>query len=320
MVRDVGPTLIDAVLQIGGTVRSWSALARSWGTVYGVQVEGFEASRVVVKLLPYSEEPPWGEEKVTERIYGERFSACPATFALLRAHDLPAPRLYHHGRSPDGRHNVLVIEWLEGSPVDLRDASQARAAGELLGRMHTITRAFPGWVEQPAPDATTWRDTVAASLDEQLAHFEEQGFMPDALGPLRYQFDHLLAAWTEPHAFVLTNFEGIQAMVRHRPDGRVEVTGLVDIDDVQFTDPRFGLAGIIAGAAVGGGTIEQAFWDAYRARGNPGWHDDPVLKLFVLHRLSVWLAVFRADWTQPRHRDDPTARATEAAIRALLGA
>jgi hypothetical protein len=157
--------------------------------------------------------------------------------------------------------------------------------------LHTITRPHQGWVAMSEPYPEAWAAAFAASFRSRLA--QARPFIGEMLhGRIEALAPGALASLTAPDAYVYSHTDGFQG-VFEKADGGWALAGVIDIEDHQFTDQRFVLAGLELSHACDGRTVPPAFWDAYRAQVavDPGY---PIHKtLFQLYYLTVWAWVLK---------------------------
>jgi hypothetical protein len=96
----------------------------------------------------------------------------------------------------------------------------------------------------------------------------------------------------DPPVFVLSHTDGFQGVMRKTGD-RWTCLGHIDIEDFQYTDQRFVLAGLELAHGLAGRSVPAAFWNAYLDAVDlaPGY--DAVRRLFQAYYLLVWTKVLQ---------------------------
>jgi fructosamine-3-kinase len=253
------------------------------GRVFRVDAEG---ASYAVKFVQAHREPPFSEEPVDDRVYGSRWSNLVPAHALLRANGIAVPALHAHGRLADEGLDYAILDYLDGDPDDGSPAWSA-CVGRALGRMHSLTRPYHGWVDLQLADAVHWPRAFATSFNgwQAKAHLS-----PALLRALARRCEPLLTALSEPDHFVFSHTDGFQGVLKKAGDWTL--LGVIDIEDHQFTDQRFVLAGFELSRAFYG-PFDPAFWDAYAAQKPIDPSYEAFKPLFQAYYLLVWTWVFR---------------------------
>jgi len=235
-----------------------------------------DAGVFAVKFVRLTEGPTFADEPVDNRVYGSRWSNLGPACALLAANGIAAAAVRATGVLPERGLAYAILDFLAGDTDDYSPAWFS-GVGAALGRMHGVTRGYQGWVDMPAPYPERWAETaplLTASLQDAIADRAEC----------------LLAELSEPAAFVFSHTDGFQGVMA-RNDGVWTLRGVIDVEDHQFTDQRFVLAGFELGHAFNGREVPADFWRAYKAV-KPVEPSYTIFKpLFQLYDLLVWTRV-----------------------------
>ena len=257
------------------------------GRVFRVDAGG---ASYVVKFVERQPEPPFEDEPIDDRVYGSRWSNLVPAYDLLRANGVAVPTLHASGTLADAGVHYAILDWLDG---DLDDGSPAWSAcmGGALARLHNITRAHHGWVGMDAAHAVHWPSAFATSFRGWLAR-EGDHLSPALRAAVARRCEPLLEALGEPEQFVFSHTDGFQGVLK-KTGGDWTLLGVIDIEDHQFTDQRFVLAGFELSRLFYGQPIDPAFWDAYAALKPVAPSYAASKPLFQAYYLLVWTWVFR---------------------------
>jgi hypothetical protein len=298
------------------------------GYVYVVRaaVEG-RPRTVCCKLTPLETPRNAWLAPVDVRVGGSVIDNLPGAYALLAQAGFRLPELYASGRLEAGEPLAFqVMELLEGISIrefvaygeHERMEPLHELAGETLGRLHSVVRAYDGLCDQPAPDPLGWKAAFFASLQNVLSRASDRNtVLRRNAGTIERFVSRQEALWTNPAEFVLSHIDGLQAMARYTNECWT-LTGLVDIEDHRFVDPRSALAGYELSLHYEGRTLPAAFWRGYgRFKRAPASYLS-LRNLFFLYDLLGWLCGCYEDWRGPPERRAPTLSHFEALILAAV--
>jgi fructosamine-3-kinase len=257
------------------------------GSVFRVDTD---TRAYVVKFVRLVDEPAFADEPVNDRVYGARWSNLRPASALLEAHGIAAAAVRALGALPEQGLAYAILDYLAGDADDHSPAWFA-GVGAALGRMHGVTRPYQGWVDMPTPYPTTWTAAFAEGFRARLAETAPL-LAPGLRDTVGSRADGLLADLTEPGEFVFSHTDGFQGVMVRR-GGAWMLRGVIDIEDHQFTDQRFVLAGFELGHAVNGRDLPPDFWRAYTAARPVDPSYTTFKPLFQLYNLLVWAWVLR---------------------------
>lgn len=243
-----------------------------------------DAHDLVVKFPAVNESTNAPED----RIYGSDAKNFLPAYNLLKEHGLPVPHMYQHG-VVDGKEYV-VIDFIEGVSVREHLAYNNIASleplhaqvGSLFGKMHTITRSYFGNIEAKSNDR--FGDVFAQAFDVELGKLK--GLVDEALSTRIVAFvtEHL-PHLDESKQFVLSHLDGFQGIAQGS-----NIT-IIDIEDHQFTDQRFVLAGHELSLEIEGKQTPESFWNEYKAETSIPKNYFNTKSLFQLYYLIVWMHV-----------------------------
>jgi len=263
------------------------------GRVWRVEHEG---RAYAVKLIGPGREAPFERESADARVYSARWSNLRPAYRRLVAIDAPRPRLHATGALEPPGLRYAVLDFVEGDPDDFSPDWFA-AAGAALSRLHRERRSWQGWVGMRRPYSETWTSAFARSCLGRLE--ATRGLLAPALHrALTSLLAADLAALTEPPGFVFSHTDGLQGVFQRAGAGW-RLAAVIDIEDHQFTDQRFVLAGFELGHAIAGRETPDAFWRAYQVPLDPSY--PRFRRLFQAYYLLVWARVFRG---RPRELQD----------------
>ena len=242
----------------------------------------------VVKFVEALSEPPFSDEPVDDRVYGSRWSNLVPAHTLLKANGIAVPALHAQGTVADEKLNYAILDYLDGDPDDGSPAWSA-CVGRALGRMHNLVRSYHGWVDMRPADAVHWPSAFATSFKGWQSRGNGH-LSPALLHAVARRCEPLLAALNAPDHFVFSHTDGFQGILKKAGDWAL--LGVIDIEDHQFTDQRFVLAGFELSRAFYG-PFDPGFWDAYQAVKPIDASYQAFKPLFQAYYLLVWTWVFR---------------------------
>jgi Ser/Thr protein kinase RdoA (MazF antagonist) len=281
--------LIDRLLAAeGGGGGATPVLSGETARVWRVEADG---EAYAVKITDAVKESAFASESADARVYAARWSNLVPAYEHLVAIGAPVPTLFAAGALVGRKKRFQILKWLEGEPDDFSDAWFA-AAGEALAALHSSRRPFQGWVAMRRPYPTTWFSAVAASLSSRLA-LSKPHLPPGLARDLERRAGADFGELADPEAFVFSHTDGLQGVFERESDGW-RLMGVIDIEDHQFTDQRFVLAGFELGHGFSGRTAPDAFWRTYEAATRLDPTYERFRRLFQCYLLLVWTHVFRA--------------------------
>lgn len=268
------------------------------GYVYAVKLAMETGEKeFAIKLMNAEPEPSFAEEHNNTRVYGVRWSNLKPCRDALASGDVPVPEIYSIGKTDDGRMHYAVMELLKGESIreflatsDHPDMLGLHAlTGTYFGKAHAIQRNFQGWVSKDQPYAKAWKDSFFESLESRFVTLaQKNSYAQDQLGKLRAFSEKKQQEWVEPKYFSLSHTDGFQGMAEFK-SGKWAFSGVIDMEDHQFTDQRLTLAGHELSLEYEHRTAPQVFWDSYlkEVRLPEAYADTK--DLFQLYYLTSWL-------------------------------
>ncbi len=299
VVKDVVENKLSAEL-----LEASPLLGGYYGYVYKVRLKKDREERtIVIKLVSASEEPSFETEPVDDRVYGGRWSNLKPSYDLLVGAHMPVAALFGTGETIQDGLQYSAMELIEGQPIKESYLQETDAViaedlqhkiGEMMGRMHQITRLYQGWTEMKKPYPESWKLAFFESLRNRI---DRAARIDPTMKALETRIRGFIAGrervWTDPKAYVFSHTDGIQGMAKRDEKGWT-ITGIIDIEDNNFTDPCFVLAGYELGLKVEDRTVPASFWEGYKAYAPIDKRFEDLKELFQLYYLLVWLVVFHA--------------------------
>lgn len=243
----------------------------------------------VVKLVDVRLEPSFSEERPDDRVYGSRWSNLLPTYELLKKSNILVPKLYASGSLESENVHYEILEYLSGDSDDY-SAQWFAAVGKTLGSTHQIKREYQGWIGMETPYSKSWRDAFAESLKSQLQ--QAKPYIPNELYASTSNYLKGSVPISEPEAFVLSHTDGFQGILK-KVAAEWSLVGVVDIEDYQFTDQRFVLAGFELSHVIEKRIIPEEFWRAYSETVPIDPTFDTSKKMFQIYYLLVWSRVVK---------------------------
>lgn len=274
-----------------------------YGRVYAVDAAASDGGRkVVVKLVDAGDDPPFDKEPGDNRVYGGRWSNLKPAHDLLTAHGLPVSKLYACGCF-QGK-DYAVMEFLKGASVKEFIACDSHAkmddlhrlAGETMRLMHRITRDYQGWIDMDKKYSRDWEESFFKSLESRLSESEKKNPVIDQKSGLIREFIvSRRGQWRNPEAFVFSHPDGFQGIAEYEKNKWI-LSGIIDVEDHQFTDPRFVLAGYELELEFEGRPLPAAFWEGYNKNDKADGGYGGLKDLFKLYYLLSWLPGAYDNW------------------------
>jgi len=268
------------------------------GQVYAVTVDQADSTReLAVKIINTEPESSFDQEDVNHRVYGSRWSNLKPSHDLLTSNNIKTYNLYALGELPNEGVSYSVMQILAGKSVREFLAYETHVdmyklhalTGETLGKMHRITRGFQGWINMPRPYAKSWRDAWFESLNFRLIQAaEKSAFVKGHSNHIQNFIHKKEQEWIDPQHFVFSHTDGFQGMADYK-NGEWVLTGVVDVEDNQFTDQRFVLAGHELALEYERRAVPKSFWREYNKYTKVDDSYQTLKPLFTLYYLLSWL-------------------------------
>lgn len=270
-----------------------------YGRVYAVDIEddNGKQEKVVVKTNTADTDVPFDQEPNDNRVYGARWSNFEPSYNLLVSHNLPVPSLRSKGQIEQLGVQYAVMDFIEGESVreflaheDHGDMDQLHAlVGETMGQMHQITRDYQGWVDMDKKYARDWRESFFESMDSHLQNAAAKSeFVRNSIDQIRKYIQLKRSEWTDLKSFVFSHTDGFQGMAKFE-NNQWQLTGIIDLEDHQYTDPRFVLQGHELALEFEQRQVPPSFWAAYEKHTPLDPSYEKLKDLFKLYYLLSWL-------------------------------
>lgn len=257
------------------------------GSVFKVHANGKD---YVVKFVEIEEELPFDAELVDERVYGARWSNLVPTYELLKSKDVPTPHLYASGTLESEKVHYALFDFLQGDDPDY-SPEWFSLLGREMARIHTVVRPYQGWVAMNEPYQESWDGAFSQSVYSQLQEGKE--FLSSELyEKVKQYIDDHVPSFRSPAHFVLSHTDGIQAVFKKK-EGEWGMEGVIDVEDYQFTDQRFVLAGVELVNRLEGRSLPETFWHAYTEVCPVDASYTQVKGLLQVYYLLVWIRVLQ---------------------------
>jgi len=319
--RELDGTLVSAQDVTAGYV----------GYVYKVQaVVGEKPGTFCVKLSPPGRDPASQIEPLDDRVYGR----IPVTnfgeaYRILAGSGIPVPHLFAFGTIDIGQPlTYQVMEFLQGIEIreflayDEHEGMELlhEVAGQVLGKLHQITRAYDGLSGQTSPYPLDWKTAFFASLENRLREVgRRNAVIKQHAGRIERFVAQKEPRLTSPSEFVFSHNDGLQGMAKYA-GGCWTFTGIVDIEDHYFVDQRFALAGHELSLYYAGRAVPASFWAGYQQFKPVPESYTSLRELFFLYYLLSWLPGCYESWKgRPESQSSTIQHFEHLILAAILG-
>ncbi len=276
-----------------------------YGHVYKVQLENQEGSReVIIKFVHSEAELEYNEETIDNRVYGSRWSNLKPSHELLSVNKLPVPQLLGDGSTENGDESYVIMEYISGKATKdlllLEDTPAIEElhelVGDTLGKMHAITRDFQGWVNMHEAYEKKWKDAFFESIVNHVERASKHNkFVAINRDKIAVFIEKMKQDWIDPQTFVFSHTDGFQGMAEYYDD-EWKLNGIIDVEDNEFTDQRFVLAGHELIMEYSKKEVLPEFWEAYQAHNKVEESFDKSKNLFKLYYVLCWTSVASEGW------------------------
>lgn len=282
-------TIKDIIEQeLGGKVTNLKNLSLGWSgsSVYLATTEGGRVSTAIFKTGSYETEPSFTDESDDNRVYGGRFSNLEPAYKLMVKQGISVPRLFSVGTKEALPY--AIFEYLDGDTNIPEEV-----VGEEMGKLHAIERGYQGWVGMEKPYEKSWKDALFSVVQDRA---EKCVSSSSRIKTLKSAIDSFVAKkkteWKDPSRFVLSHTDGFQGMGK-KTDSGYEFLGVIDLEDHEFTDPRFVLAGYeLLSELWGKKKVSDNFWKEYELHAKIEESHEDFKSLFQLFYLLTWLPMY----------------------------
>lgn len=258
------------------TLEWWMA-----GMVFSIETE--LTGNIVFKLYKKAWER---EETVDDRIYGSNYLNLRAAHKLLVDNNILTFELLETWVVKSYRYALFTL--LEGREPDWEIIKQEIYV-ETLANIHSLTREYQGWVCNKEPYKLSWRDAFQESIYSRLSDVED--ILDDKIyEKIKEYIDNHIALLENPKSYVLSHLDGLQAIFL-QANGLWSLRGVIDVEDYQFTDQRFVMAGITLWELLGRYKLPKDFLEIYQSKTTLDSSFKDFEVLFQVYYLLVWIKV-----------------------------
>lgn len=301
------------------------------GVVYFANVKMLGLNRkLVVKFTPVERETDVNSLNYTERVYQVRVSNFGPSYKLLTNSGIKIPEIYYEGQK-EVRGNIYwlhIMEKLEG--VSLRHelekgtereiADLHRVTGEIMGALHKIVRAYDGWPEQNKESSSQWFDDFLKLLNDKLEKISLYNKdISINKNKIQIFIEQKKAFYSKTYNFVFCHLGGGLQGLAKEFDRKWVFTGLIDIEDLYFTDQAFSLAGLELSLNYNGRKVLKEFWSAYSKLKEVPDNYDKIKGLYELFYVLEWLTIPYEDFDPEEMESKATIKKSVEYILNLVG-
>ncbi len=245
------------------------------GRVY--RISNVDTSSIILKL---NKEENQKEKNDDEVVYGSSPDSFNESYEILKNKNIPVPEVFVFGVTNDKKFSYIIMQDLLG---DLDDYSEKwfREIGHWFGKIHAIEK----------PYQNSWTELFKKSL---LSRFDNlKGLLEQDVSEKVETYIHTHINELKPaDKFCFSHLDGFQGILKNQ-DGLWKLLGVIDIEDHQYTDQRFVLAGFELNNNMKRNIIPQIFWDEYKKQKRIDVTFETTKNIFKVYYLLVWSYVFR---------------------------
>lgn len=319
--------------KLNGNLLSYERIPFGYvGYVYKADVDIKGKKEILAIKLSDVYTNPSEEEKINDRVYGtsyEDYESVPKTYDLITKVGIPTFKLLSFGLpSREIPYIYQIMSWLEGESVQELLASSSyeqieglhAVAGEIMGKLHNITRNYDGTAIQEKPFTMDWKNAFFTSfsyrLKEALKYPNE--FLRSKKAELERFIEKCEQSWQDPKEFVLSHTDGLQGMAKLENNQWV-FTGVVDIEDHRLYDQRFALAGYELQSVYNWKEVPLVFWEAYKKNKVVDSSYSSLRNLFWLYYVLSWFDIpYTGAWRGPEEDKGKVIKKNEDIIKKVI--
>lgn len=217
-----------------------------------------------------------------EEVYGSNPDDFNKSYEILKKNGIPVPEVFVLGITNDKKFRYIVMRELEGDNDDYSEL-WFKEVGQWLGKIHAIKKTYE----------SSWVDRFKESLQSRLNNLK--GLLEkDTFERVESYILNHINSLTSIENFCFSHLDGFQGIMKKR-NNSWELLGVIDIEDHQYTDQRFVLAGFELNNDMKGNIIPPIFWDEYHQSKNIDSTYEKTKNIFKVYYLLVWCYVFRSD-------------------------
>lgn len=225
-------------------------------------------------------------ETLDDRVYGSNRDNLLPTYELLQERGIATFELYAEGETANNTFSIFsLLEGVETTAEITNDPIYAKT----LAQIHSVQRPYQGWVMNQEPYKMSWKSAFTKSIISRLEDVEE--ILSEALYIETKKFIEInIINLDDPDQFVLSHLDGLQALFKRNSTGWA-LSGVIDVEDYQFTDQRFVLSGITLMEKFGAYSLSGQFWSTYENLVKIDESFKQFENLFQVYYLLVWIKV-----------------------------
>lgn len=217
-----------------------------------------------------------------ELVYGSDPSNFKEPYNILRENNIPTPEVFMIGNTNDKEYSYIIMQELIGNHDDYSN-EWFKNVGYWLGKLHSIKK----------PYENSWIDLFKKSLDYRFNNLKE--LIDKDLSKKIEVYIKINNPKLKPlQSFSFSHLDGFQGICK-KTINKWELVGVVDIEDHQYTDQRFVLAGFELNNEMKGNIIPKDFWKEYQKNTTLDSSFEDNKNLFKVYYLIVWSYVFKND-------------------------
>lgn len=215
-----------------------------------------------------------------EIVYGSNPDSFNESYEILKSNNVPVPEVFAFGITDDNKFSYIIMQELVGDSDDYSEA-WFKEIGQWLGKLHSIEK----------PYENSWIELFKKSLFYRFNNL--QGFLEKDVSEKVEAYIHThINNLTPAENFCFSHLDGFQGILK-KQDDLWELLGVIDIEDHQYTDQRFVLAGFELNNEMKRGIVSQVFWNEYQKHKSIDVTFENTKNIFKIYYLLVWCFVFR---------------------------
>ena len=212
------------------------------------------------QVLKLYEKEDTDVESTDDRVYGSNHANLQSAHALLKQNDISTFELLNYGEIEG--YTFAIFSLLDGIEVN-NEIVQSKTFAETLACIHGITRGYQGWVVNDKAYTLSWRDAFIESTYSRL-HDVKNIITTKLYIQVKDFIDSKSSYFENPTKYVLSHLDGLQALFK-LTENVWHLSGVIDVEDYQFTDQRFVLSGITLNEKLGRYSLPFSFWEIYQS-------------------------------------------------------
>lgn len=251
------------------------------GMVFQIQTSNNE--NVVLKLY---EKKDSTEESIDDRVYGSCHKNLESAHRLLCNKGISTFDLLSIGEIEKYTYAILTL--LDGTEINQEIINQ-EVFVKTLANIHSINRKYQWWVSNKKEYELSWRDAFQKSIYSRLSDVKYL-LDSDTIKKIWKYIDAYIKKLNNPDVYVLSHLDWLQAIFIKENTSRI-LSGVIDVEDYQFTDQRFVMAGITLCERLGRYKLPEDFFEIYQSKISLDSSFNKFEDLFQMYYLLVWIRV-----------------------------